>query len=215
MNLQLSSERLKGILDAMDGSPLLRAKFLNTLSFMEHIGATKIARSQSGEQADFMTLKHAAEEARHAFYLKKLSLKIEPLALPSYEAAYLMAPLASRQYLYRLDVAVARMVKKAGLQGAELRKLAYLLVTFAIEVRADLLYPIYESYLERYPERISVSSIIAEEEGHLAEMESELAKYPQNLQALRNEALKVEEMLFEDWLLAIEQELKVDALQNA
>ena len=181
---------------------------------MEHIGATKIAKTQSGPKADFMTLKHAAEEARHAFYLKKLCLKIDSQAFQDYSLPNLLAPVSSRQYLYRLDVAVARMVKKAGLQGEEMRKLAYLLVTFAIEVRADALYPIYESYLSHYPERVSVSSIIAEEEGHLAEMESALASYSSEIQALKAEAIAFEERLFEEWISTLEKDLAAMSLEK-
>lgn len=203
--------RLASILEAISKSGLLRARFLNTLSYMEHIGATKIARSQSGPAADFMTLKHAAEEARHAFYLKKLSRKVDVTACPDYSHPHLLAALCSRQYLYRLDVAVARMVKDAGLSGADLRRLAYLLVTFAIEVRADALYPVLETYLERYPERISVASIIAEEEGHLAEMEAALADYAVELQLLKEQALAYEAGLFEEWLEKLESELGVVA----
>ncbi len=201
-------QRLRGVLDLIDTQTTLRAKLLNTLSYMEHIGATKIAKTQSGPKADFMTLKHAAEEARHAFYLKRLCRKIDADSFPDYSLENLLAPIHSRQYLYRLDIAVARMVKKAGLQGEAMRKLSYLLVTYAIEVRADDLYPVYESYLEKYPERVSVSTIIAEEEGHLAEMESALAGYSPELQALKKEAIAFEEQLFEEWIAAMEVELQ-------
>lgn len=207
-NLELEN-RLRKVLDLVGKDRMMRAKLLNTLSYMEHIGATKIARSQSGASADFMTLKHAAEEARHAFFLKKLCFKIDAASFPDYSFSNLMAPINTRQYLYRLDLEVARMVKAAGLVGESLRKLAYLLVTFAIEVRADALYPIYESYLEKYPERISVSSIIAEEEGHLAEMTTELAKYPANLQALQEKAIAFENSLFQDWIGELERELSL------
>lgn len=199
--------RLSALLDAVDRSDLLRARFLNTLSYMEHIGATKIARSQSGPQADFMSLKHAAEEARHAFFLKKLCLKVQPGACPDYGHPHLLAPLPSRQYLYRLDLHAARLCKAAGLEGAALRRLAYLLVTYAIEVRADALYPVVEAHLERYPGRVSVASIIAEEEGHLAEMEAALLAYPPALQALREQLLAYEAQLYEAWMQALEAEL--------
>jgi hypothetical protein len=209
MDMDHLEQRLRNVMEAIGREDVLRARFLNTLSYMEHIGATKIARSQSGPAADFMTLKHAAEEARHAFYLKKLCLKVRSHDCPDYTFPFLLAPVLSRQYLYHLDVAVARMVKAAGLEGAALRKLAYLLVTFAIEVRADALYPVVEGYLERYPERISVASIIAEEEGHLAEMEASLAGYPDGLQALKEKAMVYEGGLFDEWLGQLERELGV------
>ena len=200
-----TTTRLQNILANLVPNPDMHARLLNTLSYMEHIGATKIARTQSGPQATFITLKHAAEEARHAFYLKKLSLKVQPGLCPDYSFEHLLAPLASRQYLYRLDIAASRLAKRAGLQGRALSDLAYLLVTYAIEVRADELYPIYEALLEKNPARISVSSIIAEEEGHLAEMEAALAAYPPQLQALIQDICAVEHDLFHNWLAALEK----------
>jgi hypothetical protein len=215
MEMEMQEQRLRQVMEAIGREDGLRARFLNTLSYMEHIGATKIARSQSGPAADFMTLKHAAEEARHAFYLKKLCLKVAPQDCPDYSFSWLLAPVLSRQYLYRLDIAVARMVKEAGLEGAALRKLAYLLVTFAIEVRADALYPVVETYLEQYPERISVASIIAEEEGHLAEMEASLTGYSAELQMLKEKAMTFEGQLFAEWLGELERELELAIPINA
>lgn len=201
------TQQLQQLLDRIVPDQRLHALFLNTVSYMEHIGATKIARTQSGPQADFISLKHAAEEARHAFYLKKLSRKVDAKACPTYESAYLLAPIASRQYLYRLDIACSRMVRNAGLQGRALKDLAYLLVTYAIEVRADEIYPIYQEYLKDYPVRISVQGIINEEEGHLEEMETALAKYPPELRALTTAACAVEADLYRDWLDALRADL--------
>jgi len=39
--------------------------------------------------------------------------------------------------------------KELNLKGRELRFAAYLLVTYAIEVRADELYPVYQDELEK------------------------------------------------------------------
>lgn len=184
----------------------LHARLLNTLSYMEHIGATKIARTQSGPEATFTTLKHAAEEARHAFYLKKLAQKLKPGSCPTYHFEHLLAPIPSRQYLYKLDIAASRLAKNAGLTGRALHDLAYLLVTYAIEVRADELYPVYEQFLESIPEeRLSVQSIIAEEVGHLSEMEAALAVYPEHLRALTQDLCQIEGRLFEEWVISVGQ----------
>lgn len=189
----------------------LHALMLNTLSYMEHIGATKIARTQSGPQADFMTLKHAAEEARHAYYLKKLALKLVPEACPDYSSPWLLAPITSRQYLYRLDIEISRALREAGLQGRRLHDLAYLLVTYAIELRADEIYPVYQSFLKDFPVKISVQGIINEEEGHLAEMEEALEKWPQELRAMTSVAVAIETRLYSTWLAALRQDLAARA----
>ena len=49
----------------------LHAKWLNTLSLMENTGARKISASEDPLTVTYIVLKHAAEEHRHAFYLKK------------------------------------------------------------------------------------------------------------------------------------------------
>lgn len=203
---------LRGALDRIVPDRALHARWLNTLSYMEHIGATKIAKTQSGPRATFMGLKHAAEEARHGFFLKKLALRLQPHGLPDYSSEYLLAPIPSAQYLHRLDLAASRLALGAGLRGRKMNALAYLLVTYAIEVRADELYPIYQSYLENYkPAKLSVQGIINEEEGHLAEMELMLAKYPPEQQALKDELVALEQQLYGEWIAALLAELSIGA----
>jgi len=46
------------------------ARWLNTLSMMENTGAKKIKNCEHPVFVNEIILKHAAEEARHAYYLK-------------------------------------------------------------------------------------------------------------------------------------------------
>src|SRR5690606_8351131 len=148
----------------------LHARWLNTLSMMENTGARKIAAAEHKTKVDLMMLKHAAEEARHAFYLKKQIAKIDEEASPDYSYGYLLAPLQGSLYLQRLDVEACRYLKaELGLSSYALKHAAYLLVTYAIEVRADALYPVYQDALTASGSRVNVKSIILEEEGHLEE----------------------------------------------
>ncbi len=203
-----TATQLRKVLDRVCDDTRLHATWLNTLSYMEHVGATKIARTQSGPLATYMSLKHAAEEARHGFFLKHLARKLWPEGLPTYQTEYLLAPIQSHQYLYRLDLEASRLGRKHGLEGRKLHNLVYLLVTYAIEVRADELYPVYQEYLDQQPElRLSVQGIINEEEGHLAEMESELANYPEELQKLTRPICALENRLYVEWLSGVEKSL--------
>lgn len=202
--------QLRGVLDRVMTDTKLHATWLNTLSYMEHVGATKIARTQSGPKATYMSLKHAAEEARHGFFLKHMARKLWKEGLPTYSTKYLLAPIHSHQYLYRLDLEASRHCRKVGLSGKDLNALTYLLVTYAIEVRADELYPVYQEYLDRQPElRLSVQGIINEEEGHLAEMETELAKYSESLRQLTVPLCALENQLYSEWLSAVEADLSL------
>ena len=67
-----------------------------------------------------------------------------------------------------------------GASVAETKELAYLLVTYAIELRAGELYPIYQSILKEKRSTVQVQSILLEEKEHLREMEEALAKIPES-----------------------------------
>ena len=156
----------------------LHCRWLNTLSLMENTGARKISQSEDPLTVTYIILKHAAEEHRHAFYLKKQLTRFVTTACPTYAPEYLLAPQFSKFYLNQLDIDVCRYLKKElKLTGSELRFAAYLLVTYAIEVRADELYPVYQQELEHMGSKINVKSIILEEEGHLEEMIAQLTRF--------------------------------------
>ncbi|MDB5133875.1 MAG: hypothetical protein JWP37_478, partial [Mucilaginibacter sp.] len=156
----------------------LHARWLNTLSLMENTGARKISASEDSETVTYIILKHAAEEHRHAFYLKKQIEKVGKTQCPTYANNYLIAPKSSKYYLNQLDVDVCRYLKRElGLNGKDLRFAAYLLVTYAIEVRADELYPVYQEALDNVSSKVNVKSIILEEEGHLEEMINQLKSF--------------------------------------
>ena len=106
----------------------LHAKWLNTLSLMENTGARKISAGEHPLDVTLIVLKHAAEEARHAFYLKKQIAKIKEDGFENYQFSSLLAPIHSYQYLHALDVATSRYLKeKLNLNGNKLRYAAYLL----------------------------------------------------------------------------------------
>jgi hypothetical protein len=184
----------------------LHARFLNTLSLMENTGARKISASEHKTKVSYLILKHACEEARHAFYLKKQISKVAKLDdFPTYENAYLVAPFASYTYLHSLDIQACRYLKQTlNLSGEALKYAAYLLVTYAIEVRADELYPIYQNALDEAKSKVNVKSIIVEEEGHLTEMIEQLKTFSPDWEIHATKACKIEKVLFEEWVLALE-----------
>src|ERR1700712_393544 len=179
----------------------LHARWLNTLSLMENTGARKISASEDPLTVTYIILKHAAEEHRHAFYLKKQIEKTADGECPTYAAAYLLAPAYSKYYLNQLDVQVCRYLKnELKLTGKELRFAAYVLVTYAIEVRADELYPVYQEALENAKSKVNVKSIILEEEGHLEEMLNQLRQFSPDWETHAQKAVDFESRLFNDWV---------------
>jgi len=184
------------------------ARWLNTLSLMENSGARKISASEHKKDVTLIILKHAAEEHRHAYYLKKQISKLSVDACPTYADHYLLASSSSRYYLNILDVFVCKYLKSMlHLSGNELKFAAYLLVTYAIEVRADELYPLYQEVLDKAGSKVNVKSIILEEEGHLEEMLVQLKNFSADWQKHADKAVEFETKLFNDWTKSLEKEI--------
>jgi hypothetical protein len=105
-----------------------------------------------------------------------------------------------------LDVWVSKYIKKTlGLSGYELKWASYLLVTYAIEVRADELYPIYQDILTSIHSKIQVKSIIVEEVGHLNEMKAQLAEFSSDWETHAAVACDLENKLFQAWIQSLTQ----------
>ncbi|WP_288437665.1 hypothetical protein [uncultured Chryseobacterium sp.] len=189
-----------------DGST--HARWLNTLSFMENAGARKISKCEHPTLVSQIQLKHAAEEHRHAYYLKKQIGKIDPELCKTYESTELLAPVATSQYLHSLDMKACRYLQKAfNLDKTDIKYAAYLFVTYAIEVRADELYPAYQQVLTEASSKIMVKSIILEEEGHLEEMIHQLNEFSSAWKHHADHILAIEKALYEEWISAITQEV--------
>ena len=198
------TEQLSRVIEKIVVSDEIHAKWLNSLSMMENTGARKISKYEHPVHTVIIVLKHAAEEARHAYYLKKQIGKLAQDACPDYSYPYLLAPIESYHYLHQLDVDACRYVKnKLGLSGRELKHAAYLLVTYSIEVRADMLYGIYQEALTKHASKVNVKSIIAEEEGHLEEMQKMLELFHPQWELLAKDMCDVENKLFGNWVAAI------------
>lgn len=189
-----------------DGST--HARWLNTLSFMENAGARKISKCEHTTLVSQIQLKHAAEEHRHAYYLKKQIGKINPELCKTYESTELLAPIATSQYLHSLDIKACRYLQKAfNLDKTDIKYAAYIFVTYAIEVRADELYPVYQQVLTEASSKIMVKSIILEEEGHLEEMIHQLNEFSPDWKHHADHILTIEKELHEEWINAITKEV--------
>jgi hypothetical protein len=192
---------LKSILEIIVNDNVLHAKWLNTLSYMENAGAKKISASEHKEDVNLIILKHAAEEHRHAYYLKKQLEKLEGGLCKTYKSHELLTPNHTRFYLNALDIAVCRYLKQEfNLSGFDLKFAAYLFVTYAIEVRADELYPVYQEVLSQAGSRVTVKSIILEEEGHLEEMLNQLKSFSADWEHHADLVVKIEQEMFDKWI---------------
>jgi rubrerythrin len=162
------AEPVGALFDRFCAEPAAHARFMNTLSLMEHIGSRKIMATQHGDDLDQPTLKHLAEETRHAFFFKRQAERVAKRRL-SYGGEELVAPAAARMYFQRLEAAIDRALR----DGAD-RRAVYLYTSMIVEFRAVWAYRMYQDALARAGLSVSLKSLLAEEEGHLAEMAGRL-----------------------------------------
>lgn len=164
------------------------ARFMNMLSMLEHMGSRKIMVSQMNKTLTEDILKHLAEEARHAYFFKRQAERIAKKPLDGYTQANTMALTSAQMYFGRLDAGIARRVspkmssrRKPG--SGDLKQPdpvlqrddridgdAYPWVSLIIELRACWLYRIYQEALQAAAMPLSLKSLLAEEDMHLAEM---------------------------------------------
>jgi rubrerythrin len=200
---------IKQVISMATSSPLLHAQWLNTLSYLENCGARKIAACEHPTKVRSEMLKHAAEEFRHAFYLKMQIGKVSDDSLVDFARESLLGGVISGNYLSKLDLHICRLLKHSyNMPSKQLKATAYLLVTYAVEKRAAILYPIYQDALADIQSKVNVRAIIAEEDRHLADIEEELDSIPSNKQ-LKANACAIGSRLFYDWLKV------VDVLHNS
>jgi hypothetical protein len=145
------------------------ARFLNMLSLMEHIGSRKIMLSQTHGVLGAETLKHLAEETRHAYFFKLNAEKVAGRVLEGYPGGETLCRGAAAMYIGRLDAEAKRNVEAPSFSEA-----LYKWVSLIIELRANWVYGLYQEELEKAGSPVSLKSVIAEEVQHLEAMAGQL-----------------------------------------
>jgi len=161
-------ERTRTVLDAIVAEPARHARMLNTLSLLEHMGSHKIMATQHSAAIDQATLKHVAEEAHHAFFMKRQAEKTAERAL-EYVAEDLLAPASARMYFQRLESATVRALGEKRSARA-----AYLYMSMIVEFRALWFYGLYQQALHRARHALSLKRVLGEEQAHLGDMAERL-----------------------------------------
>ena len=146
------------------------ARFMNMLSMLEHMGSRKIMVSQMNrhETMDLDTLQHLSEEARHAFFFKRQAQRIGGQELIGWTDENTMHRVPAAMYFGRLDAGISKRV--VGGDPSDPDNQAYPWVSLIIELRACWIYHIYHEVLEVSDVKLSLKSLLAEEDKHLAEM---------------------------------------------
>jgi hypothetical protein len=192
-------ERTRSMLDAIVAEPARHARMLNTLSLLEHMGSHKILLTQHSAAIDQATLKHVAEEAHHAFFMKRQAEKTAERAL-EYVAGDLLAPASARMYFQRLESATVRALGRERSARA-----AYLYMSMIVEFRALWFYGLYQQALHRARHALSLKRVLGEEQAHLGDMAERLEAGNELDDAHAAEALAAERKLYSRLLGALER----------
>ncbi len=160
--------RTRSLLEHAIGDARLHARLLNTLSLLEHMGSRKIVATQTGSAMDQPTLRHIAEEAHHAFFMKRQAEKAAGQAM-AYADADLLAPAAARMYFQRLE---ATMLRRLARRHGE--RATYLYMSMIVEFRALWFYGLYQEALRARNHPLSLKRILGEERNHLHEVAGRL-----------------------------------------
>jgi hypothetical protein len=194
---------VKARLNALCAEPVAHARFLNMLSLMEHIGSRKIMLSMS-EVAE-PTLKHLAEETRHAYFFKRLAERLARRRL-GYEEPDTVAPASARAYMGRLDAAIRQSVSG----GAP--EVPYLYMSLIVELRAVWFYRLYQAALDAAQTGISLKSVLAEETLHLDAMLARLRETDPDASRHLQDFAAIEDGQFRALWRAVESDLKAERL---
>jgi hypothetical protein len=160
-------------LEAICADVEVHARFLNTLSLLEHIGSRKIMLAR-GAAPDGRMLQHLAEETRHAFFFKRTAEKLARRSL-DYSQASTLAGTAARFYMGRLDARITSALPSGN------DALPYLYISLVIEDRAIWAYRIYQLVLDEADCGVSLKPMLAEEKLHLDAMLHQIER--QDIQA--------------------------------
>ncbi|MBY0317035.1 MAG: ferritin-like domain-containing protein [Bdellovibrionales bacterium] len=191
----------QNILKSVVNQPLIHARFLNTLSMVEFIGARKIIKSQPESSVSMFVLSHAAEEIRHAQILKKLAIKLGGKSVQTYSEPSLIAGDLARRYIQEID-------QSAGMVAGEQDSwLSYLLTTLIIEERAQTFYPVYDELMAKVNMSGPLKQIVRDEENHLEDMRKLIAQQEdfdvEQLHSLR----AIENRHFQLFFAGVEEEM--------
>ncbi len=203
------AEQLPGVLDRIIVRADLHARFVNTLSRLEYVGVRKILKSRRAERLDQDGLQHILDEAVHALRLKKAAAALSTAAgtgaVRTFAESDTLAGEAGETYLQALDHRAEEAL--GDLAAGDRAEVNYLLTSAAIEVRAQVFYPLYESRLRAAGAPFSVSAISKDEDRHLEEMAARLARALPDWRPRLEPVLAAEEALFVRFLGAVEAAL--------
>src|SRR6478609_1309131 len=191
------------------------ARFVNTLARLEYVGVRKILKSRRSERIGLDGLQHIRDEAVHALRLKKAAVALAGSGdgVVTFADGATLAGNAGEAYLQALD----RRAEEAllDLPPGDRAEANYHLTSAAIEVRAQVFYPIYDQCLRANGVGFSVAAITKDEDRHLEEMAAGLEQTLPDWRRRLEAVLAAEEALYARFLGAVETALSASRAHGA
>ena len=209
-----NAARTRRVLERIVGNREAHARFVNTLARLEYVGVRKILKSRRSERIDIDGLQHILDEAVHALRLKKAAVALAGSGdgVLTFADGATLAGNAGESYLQALDHRAEEMLMD--LPAGDRADANYRLTSAAIEVRAQVFYPIYDECLRLHGVGFSVASISKDEDRHLEEMAAGLHALPEWRPRLEL-VLATEETLYGRFLAAVEAALPASRTHGA
>jgi hypothetical protein len=202
-------KEIRDILEKIASRPELEARWLNTLSLLEYVGARKIGKTFSKVHPSLEILEHHSDETRHAYAFKRLSAIVSA----GEDFGYL-CPDEAIDYFQTLDKTLTEWMTR--LTSKIDSRQNYLLVTSIIERRAMKLYPLYRRITRNGFIRDELKRIVEEETSHRRTIEEECLKIlNRNDVPEFDECDRIEEGLFGKFQSAIEQAIAPEPRASA
>ena len=210
-----NAARTRVLLDRIVVNREIHARFVNTLARLEYVGVRKILKSRRAERIGLDGLQHILDEAVHALRLKKAAVALAGSGdgVTTFADGATLAGNAGESYLQALDHRAEEAL--LDLPPGERAEANYHLTSAAIEVRAQVFYPIYDRCLQDNRVGFSVAAISKDEDRHLEEMAAGMELTLPDWRARLEAVLAAEEALFSRFLNAVEQALPASRFNGA
>jgi hypothetical protein len=200
-----NAARTERLLERIVPDPRLHARFVNTLARLEYVGVRKILKSRRAERLDLDGIQHILDEAVHTLRLKKAAAALGQASgvdVGTFAPGATLAGDAAENYLQALDHRAEEAL--GDLPAADRAEANYLLTSAAVEVRAQVFYPVYDRMLKQHDAGFSVAAITKDEDRHLDEMAAGLGASLGDWERRLEPLLAAEEALFARFLGAVE-----------
>ena len=188
------------ILEKITSDQNLHSRWLNTLSYLEYIGARKMLKALPAHILDETFLEHINEETRHSLFFKKLAQKQNSKKKIGFTEQEAIAPQSASDYFQKIDHYLGKFSFSNPI-------LNYLYTTYIVEQRALVVYSLYDEILKRKSFSFSIQSVLNEEKNHLAFVFKEIQKWDPLWENHLEEARHFEHKKYFSLLIAFERDL--------